>query len=201
MPTADNVSALLHALALRARDERGKGLSDAVGVVGDLGRVVAAGAPADVRSLQAAVAGLREQLDSDEVNNQPAKALDGRNSHTYLAGAMWAINEIMNSQLDTVEARSDVERAGTRRFQSEKLVLEVLRGGGALSPRDISQAVEEAGQEIRSDEISRALSLLIGKGLVAAVPADWPGADRRRRYFRVIDKANDADAVAGSQGN
>lgn len=189
MSTASNVVALLRALSERARDDRGKGLSDAVGVVGDLSRVVTSGAETDIRTLQSAVAALREQLDTSEVNDQPAKALDSSNSHAYLAGAMWAINEMMSAQLGTIESTRVAHGGTTRRSQVEEVALVALREGRAVTPGEILESVGGRNLNLRADEVSKALSSLLSQGLVVQAGPEDSGADRRRKYFMLAERA------------
>ncbi|MEV4999864.1 hypothetical protein [Nocardioides sp. LML1-1-1.1] len=180
-----HLALLLDTLGSRAR-EQGKGLSDAVGVVGDLGRVLARGSEAEVRDVQAAVAALRERLEVGEVDNQPVKALDGHNGHAYLAGALWAINELMSAQLDVVDAARTAEPTGTRRSQVERVVLAALDGTVPRSPKDIAESPEGAAAGLRNDEISRALSGLLAAGRAEVVDPASPDTDRRRKYFRLV---------------
>lgn len=182
--STSHLALLLDALGARAR-EQGKGLSDAVGVVGDLSRVLARGGESEVRDLQAAVAALRERLEVGEVDDQPVRALDGHNGHAYLAGAMWAINELMTAQLDAREAARAAVPGSTRKAQVDRVVLEVLGDRAARSPKDVAESAAGREAGLRADEISRALSNLLAADLVEVVDATAENADRRRKYFRL----------------
>lgn len=194
MSTTSNVAALLHALSERARDDRGKGLSDAVGVVGDLSRVITSGAENDIRTLQSAVAALREQLETSEVRDQPATALDGMNSHAYLAGAMWAINEMMSAQLGTIASARAGQELTTRRGRVEEVVLASLQHGRPVTPGDILDSVAAKNAGMRSDEVSKVLSTLLAQGLVVQATPETAGTDRRRKYFTLAQTAQEPDA-------
>jgi hypothetical protein len=194
MPTTASVAALLHTLAERARHDDGrKKLRSAVGVVGDLGRVVARDNESDIRVLQSAVASLREQLETGDIDTHPATALDGPNSHSFLAGAMWAVNELMTSRLAVIASQKQAPVATTRRGEVEEVVLACLRSSTAVSPGDILESVSGRERELRGDEVSKALSALLAAGRVEQAASNLAGADRRRKYFRLLPDAG-ADA-------
>jgi hypothetical protein len=95
----------LVALSRHAGAAYGDMLNSAIGVVGDLGRAIARDDEYAIRVLQSAVASLREQLD----DAQPAAALDGPNGRSFLAGAMWAVNELMTARLAVIASQKQAE--------------------------------------------------------------------------------------------
>lgn len=189
MPSAVAASlvSLLDDLAERARDQINEpDLRPAIGLVYDLGRLIAAGPEDDIRLAQAAVAGAREQLEVDgHVINTPEKALLGKERQAYLAGALWAINELMTVRLQQL-GTARTPGATTRRGQIRALVLEGLITEGAVTPTELQARITNSGIDVRLDEISRTLGDLFSDGIVAPTQPG-PGSDRRRKYFALTD--------------
>jgi hypothetical protein len=190
MPTTStkHLTKLLNSLSTRARRPGDKpDLSPAIPLVNDLGRLIVKGKASDIRSAQAAVAGVREQLEYGEVANTPYKALTGLNSHAYLAGAMWVVNEVMNVRLDTMSLPAPKGRV-TRKSRIKNLVLSGMTSGGAVTPSSLLEAVSDDGDVTpRLDEVSRALGELLTDELVKPVDPE-PGTDRRTKYFTLTDE-------------
>lgn len=191
------LTSLLNALAVRAREqaEDKLDLTPAIGIVNDLGRFITLGAEADVRCLQAAVAGVREQLDVGEhAVNTPEKVLLGKDSHGYLAGALWAINEIMTIRLQTMAAEPDASAPGrqTRRNWMRRAVLVSFLAQPVQTPTAIGDELSKRYDNgVRLDEISRVLGELLKEGLLEhAAPA--AGSDRRMRYFALTESGRGA---------
>ncbi|MFC9978814.1 PadR family transcriptional regulator [Gordonia sp. NPDC058843] len=180
---AASLVSLLNDLAERTRDQsKEPDLRPAIGLVYDLGRLVAAGAEADIRLAQAAVAGAREQLEvGDHAINTPEKALLGKERQAYLAGALWAINELMTVRLEQL-GTAFISGGLTRRGQIRALVLSNVAVDETLSPSELKKRIADNGTDVRLDEISRALGDLFNEGLVAP-SQPGPGSDRRRKYF------------------
>jgi hypothetical protein len=174
----------LNALILRARDDSGEtDLVPAIGLVNDLGRLSLQGSLADVRKVQAAVASLREQLDGESVEKNPAKELGGKDRHVYLAGAMWAVNEVMTSRLQLAEATKSTARR-SRKSELIEALLATLTDSKAHTPTEMREADTMRHLKVRPDEVSRALTDLVDEGLVYLVPSPSDaGRDRRRKFF------------------
>lgn len=196
------LTSLLNALAVRAREQADDklDLTPAIGLVNDLGRYVTLGSESDVRSLQAAVAAVREQLDvGDHAVNTPEKALLGKDSHGYLAGALWAINEIMTLRLQ-MATESDATAPGrqTRRYSIRRAVLVGFLTQSVRTPTAILEELSKRDYgDARLDEVSRVLGELLKDGLIEpAAPA--AGSDRRMRYFALTDSGRE---VAEAEAN
>lgn len=188
---------VLNALAARARAGE-KDMSAAIGVVNDLGYLISGSAATDIRLAQAAVAAVREQLRSDHAVNTPEKALTDSQSHSFLAGALWAVNELMTARLDSLAA-TPLPGHRTRRAEVRDLALSALASGEALSPTAVLASVSHADASTRLDEISRGLGELLADGLVVSAAAD-PGADRRRKYFAITAEGQRELAVRPAVG-
>jgi hypothetical protein len=195
--TSDSVIALaqlLNGLAERARDsgDNKPNLTPAIGLVNDLGRLVAWGPEADLRLAQAAVAGVREQLNVGEhAVNTPRKALENDlNARSYLAGALWAVNEVMTARLELLTA-TKASGPKTRRAQVRKMVLTSLLAQPTLSPTAIRSTINGGGLDARPDEVSRVVGELLNEGLVdSAQPAG--GADRRVKQVTLTEQGRQA---------
>lgn len=192
--TIPHVTALLDGLGKRARTSDGKpDLSPAIGIVNDLGRLVARGTEPEIRQAQAAVAALREQLNTENALNFPAAILTGPDSHNFLAGALWAVNELITAQLESLP--SAVSPRMTRRDYVKDKTLFALRSGAALSPKFIREAIGDAS--VRADEVSRALGEMLAARLVEVVsPA--PGSDRRLKCFALTSEGREARKSSAS---
>lgn len=184
--TTAQLTDLLNSLGRRARAHVEKpDLTPAVWLINDLGRLVIRGNESDVRAAAAAVAAFREQLDmGDVVTKTPSKALSGVDSHAYLAGAMWAVNEMMNARLDSVDVPAESSRSQTRKHRVMRDVLSTLNTGTTWSPSSLLEAISAHGAEVRPDEVSRALGDLLQQGLVELMPPQ-AGADRRTKRFAI----------------
>lgn len=182
MPTDTHLNSLLHALGKRAHEPK-PNLAPAVGVIGDIARLLQCGSIDDLRHTHAAVAALREQLEyGEEVVKRPSKALVGENSHTFLAGAMWAISEAMTARIEHASDLEATMNTSTRRAALRQLIITALLRDGALSASRCVTSPEGKALNARPDELSRILSDLLGQGLVQAVPTP-ADADRRTRFF------------------
>lgn len=191
-----HLTALLHALAVRAGGGK-PDLTPAVGVIGGLGELVLV-APADkVRQLQATVATVRDQLRYGSTQT-PAEALSsGQDSHVFLAGALWAVDEFMEARLDVLGRQSE-GAVGTARGAARAIVLDALGVHGTVTPGDVLAFAEERKLDLRADQVSRALGDLLAEGVVE--PSEAPqGADRRRRFFRLATTGADVDRLHGDQ--
>jgi hypothetical protein len=177
---------VLQRLAERAGgDGEGKDpdLTPAIGVVSDVGSALADGWAEELPVLQARIASVRERLEYDiGVEQSPVAGLRGPQSHVFLAGALWATNDLVGAYLDRLdEARGDV--AGTSsRAAIRVTVLEHLRHHDVATPSEFIAAVEKRGGEARRDQVSRALHDLLAEGLVRSVEPRT-GGDRRNRYY------------------
>lgn len=186
----DDLLTKLEALVRRARRRDGDSdpndFAPAVGVVSDLSRLLIQASLADVRLAQAGVSAVREQLISDEVDTSPIKELSGKNRHIYLAGAMWALTEVMAARLTIAESAGATSTSVrvTRRAKLAQYLLAAFNGSAAHSPSELSQYSPIRDLDVRPDEISRALAAMVEQGLVYAVPGpDGADVDRRRKYF------------------
>lgn len=181
MDATSHLIALLNSLAQRARKPGKPDLSPAISLVNDLSRLTVRCNTDDIRSVQAAVAGVRENLEYSEGAPTPQKALIGIESHSYLAGALWAINETMTARLETPQRVSTGGRQ-TRKSQISKLILAAMKRGDVTTPGALLETITEALPSARLDEVSRAMTELLKNGLVESV-APEPGTDRRPSYF------------------
>lgn len=182
--SATALASLLSGLAVRAREtaDNKPDLTPAIGLVIDLGRLTACGPGADIRLAQAAVAGVREQLVVGEhAINTPEKALLGVDGQSYLAGALWAVNELMTARLEIMTATTTSGRQ-TRRSQIRKLVAGSLLVEPVLAPTAILSTINSSDIDARLDEVSRAIGELLDEGLVESAQPE-PGSDRRMKYF------------------
>lgn len=190
---------VLAALGRRISDGSKHDLTPAIPVLGDLSRIVMSGRTRDIKEAQSAVAKLREQIDVGAFPGFPAQALRREYGHVYLAGAMWAVNEMMTTKLDLIEHAASAPSRTTRKGLVEDLVLRLMSTGAATSPKTVLDSEEGRGAELRKDEVSKALSTLLGKGWIAAVE---PGRndDRRQRYYALSELGSAEMAAASRQG-
>src|ERR1700758_5288129 len=93
------LTAMLNDLAERAHTSDTRDFRKAVGLVSDLGRVMVLGSEADIRQAQAALSATREQLRHDDGMASAEQALEGGQSRSFLAGALWAVSEMMTTRL------------------------------------------------------------------------------------------------------
>ncbi|OZF04394.1 hypothetical protein CH302_03050 [Rhodococcus sp. 15-2388-1-1a] len=181
MTSTADLTVLLGSLATRARDTKPK-LTAAVGLINDVGRIMTVGRPSDLRSVQTAVAAVREQLDGGDVQNTPTKALNGEHSHVYLAGALWALNEVIDIQLSSIDAVQSQPRRATRKKRIADAALAAMKDTSDVTPSSLLEAVSHIEATVRPDEISRALGDLLADGVIQTSPADR-NADRRNKFF------------------
>lgn len=194
------LTGLLNSLGRRARAHVEKpDLRPAVWLVNDLGRLAIQGNESEVRAAAAAVAAFREQLDmGDTVTKPPSKALSAVNSHVYLAGAMWAINEVMNARISSVDVPTAGSRSQTRKHRVMLDVLRALSTATTSTPSSLLAAISADGAEVRPDEVSRALGDLLQQGLAELV-APQPGADRRTKRFAITPAGRSMAEQSGEQ--
>lgn len=182
------LTALLNSLAERAHTSNAQDFRQAIGLVSDLGRVVVRGSEADIRQAQAALSAVREQLrDKDEMAS-PAQALEGLQSRSFLAGALWAASEMMTTRLAAMPSVPTQGRA-TRKGRVKEMVLAALISEEPQSPTAILDSILERDSEARLDEVSRALTEMLAVGLVDL--AESPsGTDRRMKYLALTPQGH-----------
>jgi hypothetical protein len=179
---------LLDALGVRARTDDDAALTPAVGLVNDLGILLARGTESDIRAVQAAVASVREQLEvSGHAVNTPMRALSSKDSHSFLAGALWAINESMTARLQATAAASSAPGRQTRRAVLRKAVLASLLMEQVQSPTEILAHINPQVGPARLDEISRVLSELFAEDVVSQAMPE-AGSDRRMKYISLTEE-------------
>ncbi|OBH90187.1 hypothetical protein [Mycobacterium sp. E2733] len=180
---ATQLTALLDDLAKRASVRDVRDFSVVVGLVSDLGRLVTRGSESDIRQAQAAVSAVREQLRDDErALGSPTQTLAGPESRPFLAGALWAISEMMTTRLDAMPFPTTRGRV-TRRVRIREMVLEALASGDEpQSPTAILESIVKHDGATRFDEVSRALTEMLAAGLVHSLPSD---TDRRMKYLEL----------------
>jgi hypothetical protein len=181
-PSTARLGNLLTSLGERARSAKKPDLTPALGLVNDVSRLIIRGGEADVRTTQSAVAALRERLDGEAVKESPAKSLESVNSHTYLAGAMWALNEVMSARLATIEAQDVDSHPVSRKNQVSRMVCMALLEGQPVSATSLLDLVCDDGTPVRRDELSRAIGALVDKGWAEVAPAP-SGVDGRKKFF------------------
>jgi hypothetical protein len=183
-----HLTALLNNLAERAHTRVTRDFRQAIGLVSDLGRVVVLGSEADIRQTQAALSAVREQLrDKDEMAS-PAQALEGLQSRSFLAGALWAASEMMTTRLAAMPSVPTQGRA-TRKGRVKEMVLAALISEEPQSPTAILDSILERDSEARLDEVSRALTEMLAVGLVDL--AESPsGTDRRMKYLALTPQGH-----------
>jgi hypothetical protein len=178
---AMQLTTLLDDLAKRAWVRDTQDFSMAVGLVGDLGQLVVRGSESDIRQAQAAVSAVREQLrDEERAISSSAQMLVGQESRSFLAGALWAVSEIMTTRLDVTPSSAGRGRV-TRGGRVREMVLEALASGDApQSPTAILDSILEQDSATRFDEVSRALTEMLATGLVDSQSSN---TDRRMKYL------------------
>lgn len=174
------LTALLNDLAERAHSGD-KDFRQAIGIVGDLGRAAVLGSEPEIRQAQAALSAAREQLRADDGMASPAQALQGGQSRSFLAGALWAASEMMTTRLAAMPSPSTQGRE-TRKGRVKEMVLAALDTEEARSPTAILDSIRERDPETRFDELSRAVTEMLAVGLVELAEAPL-GTDRRMKYL------------------
>jgi hypothetical protein len=182
------LTALLNSLAKRAHTRDTQDFGVAVGLVNDLGRLVLRGRESDVRQAQAAVSAVREQLRDGDGIASPAQTLEGPLSRSFLAGALWAVNEIMTTRLDALPSSPEHARA-TRSGRVKEMVLATLTSQESQSPTTILHSIAERDPATRFDEVSRAITDMMAAGLIETVPAP-AGTDRRMKYLALTSQGH-----------
>jgi hypothetical protein len=190
-----HVTTLLNSLGKRARTPGKPDLSPAIGIVNDLGTLIAQGTEPEIRHAQAAVAAVREQLNAENAVNFPEATLTGPDSHNFLAGALWAVNELMTAHLAAMPSASTPRT--TRKDRVKDMTFFALRSGAAMSPTSIREAIGD--ESVRPDEISRALGEMLSAQFVELVPSE-PGNDRRSKRFALTSEGRDAWAKVAARG-
>jgi hypothetical protein len=185
----DQLAGLLNSLGERARSAHKPDLRAALGLVSDIGRVTITGDERDIRATQSAVGALRERLGGGEhVNTTPAKYLQSVDSKAYLAGAMWALSEVLDQRLVTIDSQRAHSQYITRKDQVAKLVSEALLEHEALSPSQLLSTTLGDGTSVRRDELSRVLGTFVDNGWVHVVS----GAQGRKKFFSLTPSGKDA---------
>jgi len=175
----------LHALASRVSGDSKPDLGAATGVINDVGRALAAAPVQDLRIMQAAIASLRERLQcGDSVVQCPAVALNSPEAGSYLAGALWAADDILSSCL-AARARAAERISFMGRQQTlRELILTMLRNCKQITPADVVSSAKSQGLQVRPDQVSKALSELLSRGFISVAPSPTD-ADRRTHYFEL----------------
>jgi hypothetical protein len=184
------LTALLNNLAERAHTRDTQDFRQAIGLVSDLGRVMVLGSEPDIRQAQAALSAVREQLRDNEGLASPAQALEGRQSRSFLAGALWAASEMMTTRLAAMPSLLTEGRA-TRKGRVKEMVLAALVSGETLSPTAILDSILERDSETRLDEVSRALTEMLAVGLVEVAESP-PDTDRRMKFLMLSSQGHAA---------
>ncbi|WP_241549089.1 hypothetical protein [Gordonia alkanivorans] len=130
----------------------------------------------------------------DHAINAPEKAPLGKERQAYLAGALWAIDELMTVRLGQLGTAS-APGGTTRRTQIRTLVMHYLTADDTPTPTALQARITKRDIDVRLDEISRTLGDLFSEGLVAPTQPG-PGEDRRRKHFTLTDEGRRAAAEA-----
>jgi hypothetical protein len=187
--STNQLAGLLNSLGERARSAHKPDLRAALGLVSDIGRVTITGDERDIRAAQSAVGALRERLGGGEhVKSTPAKYLQSVDSKAYLAGAMWALSEVLDQRLATIDSQRVHSQYTTRKDQVSKLVSEALIKHEALSPSQLLSSTLDDGTSVRRDELSRVLGSFLDNGWVHVVS----GAQGRTKFFALTPSGKDA---------
>jgi DNA-binding transcriptional ArsR family regulator len=180
---------LLTSLGERALSAQKPDLRAALGLVSDIGRITISGDERDVRATQSAVGALRQRLRGGEhVKSTPATYLHSVDSPVFLAGAMWALSDVLDRRLEAIGEQRAHGRHNTRKEQVEHLISDALIRDEAVSPSDLLSSTLEDGTTVRRDELSRAFSALNDKGLVHVVSGD----QGRKKFFALTPAGKDA---------
>jgi hypothetical protein len=186
-----HLTTLLNSLANRAQIGDTTDFGAAVGLVNDLNRLIIAGREADIRQAQAALSAVREQLRDEDADN-PAEMLTGPNSRSFLAGALWAVSEMMTTRLATMPSSLALGRA-TRSARVKEMVLEAFASEAPQSPTAILDSIVKRDPATRLDEVSRAVTEMMAAGLVEPV-SRAQGTDRRMKHFVLTLRGRSAAA-------
>lgn len=187
--STDQLTGLLDSLGERARSVPEPDLRAAIGLVSDIGRLAISGGEADIRATQSAVGALRERIGAPEdTQSTPSKSLRSVDSPTYLAGAMWALSEVLDRRLESIAAQRAHSAHNTRKEQVSRLVSDALVRNECLSPSDLLPLELEDGTKVRRDELSRALGAFIDKGWVHIIS----GEQGRKKFFALTTVGKDA---------
>ena len=136
--STDQLAGLLRSLGERAQSAHKPDLRAALGLVSDIGRITISGDEHDVRATQSAVGALRERLRGGEhVKSTPAKYLQSVDSQVFLAGAMWALSDVLDRRLESIGAQRALSRDNTRKEQASRLVSDALLRVESVSPSDL----------------------------------------------------------------
>jgi hypothetical protein len=185
----DQLAGLLSSLGERAQSAHKPDLRAALGLVNDIGRITISGDEHDVRATQSAVGALRERLRGGEhVKSTPAKYLQSVDSQVFLAGAMWALSDVLDRRLESIGAQRTLSRDNTRKEQVSRLVSDALLRVESVSPSDLLSSALEDGTHVRRDELSRAFSAFIDKGWVHVISGD----QGRKKFFALTPAGQDA---------
>jgi len=187
--STDQLAGLLSSLSERALSARKPDLRAALGLVGDIGRIAIRGDERDVRTTQSAVGTLRERLrGSEHAKSAPADYLKSADSQAFLAGATWALSEVLDRRLESISAQRAVSRHNTRKELVSQLISNALKETEAVSPSDLLSSTLVDGTNVRRDELSRAFSSFIGNGWVHVVSGD----QGRKKFFALTPAGRDA---------
>lgn len=121
-PAIDIVLKVLRALGERAR-AHDKNLRPAAAAVGDIGVMISRADADALRLLMRSIAGVPKRLDvaqNESLERSPVDALTDADSHTFLAGAMWAASELVRAGLTTCKPPTTASR-GHHRLASGRL--------------------------------------------------------------------------------
>lgn len=185
----DRLADLLTSLGERALPAETPDLGPAVGLVSDIGRIAISGDEHDVRTTQSAVGALRDRLcGSEHFESTPTKYLESINSHVFLAGAMWALSEVLDRRIDLIDTQRSASRSDTRKVQVAQLVSNALAQSEVASPSDLLSSTLTDGSGVRRDELSRAFSALLEKGWVHITSGD----QGRKKFFALTPAGRDA---------
>ncbi len=183
------LAGLLNSLGERARSLPEPDLRAAIGLVSDIGRLAVSGGEADVRATQSAVGALREHIGAPEdTQSAPSKRLRSADGPTYLAGAMWALSEVLDRRLESIDAQRAHSAYHTRKEKVSQLVSDALIRHDCLSPSDLLPLELEDGTRVRRDELSRALGAFIDNGWVQLLSGD----QGRKKFFALTPAGRDA---------
>ncbi|OFB42575.1 hypothetical protein BA059_05035 [Mycolicibacterium sp. (ex Dasyatis americana)] len=185
----DRLADLLTGLGERALSAEKPDLGPAVGLVSDIGRIAISGDEHDVRTTQRAVGALRDRLrGSEHVQSTPTKYLESVDSQVFLAGAMWALSEVLDRRIDSIDAQRAASRCDTRKEQVAQLVSNALARSQVVSPSDLLSSTLSDGSGVRRDELSRAFSALLEKGWAHITSGD----QGRKKFFALTPAGRDA---------
>lgn len=181
-----HLDTIIRSLGERIRSRKSN-LTPAIGIVGDVSRLLQRGSDDEIRSTHSALAYLREQLEYDEgVPSRPSRALQGPNGHIFLAGALWAVSEMFAGRFSEAERLRSSMSVATRRATLTDLAATALLRHGTVCASDCVNSPDGKALRARPDELSRIFSTLLEQGLVAVADAT-AHQDRRRRYFAITE--------------